>query len=186
MIKSSLGISLRNAEIHVYLFLNIPLNLLRYKEHGLKFSAPHACPGNSWIFMCATPTETENLKNTKIHSWRHLLLSWMNRQSLAATYWWFTFIFKSSLSLHFPAKHLIFVYLNIFTVYIYILGMRGIPVLEKYWYILYFKQYDISYAAVAKCTCRWQCFPNYCAPGKCDNRTTQWIKQMKLYKHTQN
>ncbi len=118
MIKSSLGISLRNAGIHVYLFWNIPLNLLRYKEHGLKFSAPHACPGNSWIFMCATSTETENLKNTKIHSWRHLLLSWMNqpsewivwinasmthslRQWLAATYWWFTFIFKSSLSLHF-------------------------------------------------------------------------------------
>ncbi len=52
------------------------------------------------------------------------------------------------------------------------LGMRGIPVLEKYRYLLYFKRYDIIilhnsvYAAVAKCTCRWQCFPNCFATGK--------------------
>ncbi len=51
-------------------------------------------------------------------------------------------------------------------------GMRGIPVLEKYRYLLYFKRYDIIilhnsvYAAVAKCTCRWQCFSNCCATGK--------------------
>ncbi len=46
-----------------------------------------------------------------------------------------------------------------------------------------FAQFGISYAAVAKCTCRWHCFPNCCVTGKCDNRTTQWIKQMKLSAH---
>ncbi len=35
-----------------------------------------------------------------------------------------------------------------------------------------FAQFGISYAAVAKCICRCQCFPNCCATGKCDNRTT--------------
>ncbi len=56
--------------------------------------------------------------------------------------------------------------------------MRGIPVLEKYRYLLYFKRYDIIilhnsvYAAVAKCTCRWQCSQIAAQPVKCDNRTT--------------
>ncbi len=38
-------------------------------------------------------------------------------------------------------------------------------------------------AEVAKCTCRWQCFPNCCATGKRDDRTTRWIKQIKLSMH---
>ncbi len=71
----------------------------------------------------------------------------------------------------------------------FILGMRGIPVLEKYRYLLYFKRYDIIilhnsvYAAVAKCTCRWQCFPNCCATGKMWQQNNRWIKQMKLPAH---
>ncbi len=28
-----------------------------------------------------------------------------------------------------------------------------------------------------------QCFPNCCATGKCDNRTTRWIKQIKISVH---
>ncbi len=40
---------------------------------------------------------------------------------------------------------------------------------------------QFSYAAVPKCICRWQCFPNCCTTGKCDNRTTRWIKQIKLH-----
>ncbi len=34
-------------------------------------------------------------------------------------------------------------------------------------------QFGISYAAVPRFTCRWQCFPNCCKTGKPDNR---WIK----------
>ncbi len=39
-----------------------------------------------------------------------------------------------------------------------------------------FAQFGISYAAVSKCTCKWQCFPNCCATSKSDNKTTRWIK----------
>ncbi len=60
-----------------------------------------------------------------------------------------------------------------------LLGMRGtgkIPV-----YILYFKLYDIIIllnsvfhtAAVAKCTCRWQCFPNCCTAQQVNVTTEQ-------------
>ncbi len=59
-------------------------------------------------------------------------------------------------------------------------GTGKIPVYIMLQTVRYhFAQFGISYAAVAKCTCRWQCFPNCCATGKCDNRTG-WIKQMKL------
>ncbi len=51
------------------------------------------------------------------------------------------------------------------------------------WYDIIIYQFCISYAAVVKCTCRWQSFPNCCATGKCDNRTTQWVKQLKLSTH---
>ncbi len=44
------------------------------------------------------------------------------------------------------------------------LGMRGIPVMEKYQCLLYFKWYDII--ILLKSTCRWQCFPKCCETGK--------------------
>ncbi len=46
-----------------------------------------------------------------------------------------------------------------------------------------FAQFGISYTAVANCICRKQCFPICHATGKCDNRTTWWIKQIKLSEH---
>ncbi len=52
-------------------------------------------------------------------------------------------------------------------------------ILQKVRYHI-FAQFGISYAAVSKCTCKWQCFPNCCATSKSDNKTTRWIKQMKL------
>ncbi len=36
-----------------------------------------------------------------------------------------------------------------------------------------FAQFGNSYAAILKFTCRWQCFSNYCASGKCDTRTSE-------------
>ncbi len=67
--------------------------------------------------------------------------------------------------------------------------MRGIPVLENYRCILYFKWYDIIillnsvFRTLQLQNAAAQCFPNCCATGKCDNRTTRWIKQMKLSAH---
>ncbi len=66
----------------------------------------------------------------------------------------------------------------------YRLGMRGkkgtgkIPVYIIFETVRYhnFAQFGISHAAVLKCTCRCQCFPNSCATGKCDNRAIRWIK----------
>ncbi len=64
-------------------------------------------------------------------------------------------------------------------------GTGKVPVFIIFQTVRYhnFAQFGISYAAVAKCTCRWQCFPNSCATGKRDNRTTRWIKQIKLSAH---
>ncbi len=66
--------------------------------------------------------------------------------------------------------------------------MRGIPILEKYRYILYFKQYKIIIllnsvfhtlllrsAPVGDSASQIAAQPG----GKCDNRTTRWIKQIK-------
>ncbi len=36
-----------------------------------------------------------------------------------------------------------------------------------------FVYFGISYAAVPKFTCRWQCFSNCCVSGKCDTRTSE-------------
>ncbi len=55
-------------------------------------------------------------------------------------------------------------------------------ILQKVRYHI-FAQFGISNAAVAKCTCKWQCFPNCCATSKSDNRIMRWIKQMKLSAH---
>ncbi len=66
--------------------------------------------------------------------------------------------------------------------------MRGIPVLEKYQYILYFKWYDIImlhnlvFHTLQLRSAPVGGFPNCCATGKCDNRT-RWIKLMKLSAH---
>ncbi len=51
------------------------------------------------------------------------------------------------------------------------------------WYDIIIYQFCISYAAIVKWTCRWQSFPNCSATCKCDNRTTQWVKQLKLSTH---
>ncbi len=57
-------------------------------------------------------------------------------------------------------------------------GTGKIPVYIMFQTVRYhnFAQFCISHAAVAKYTCRWQCFQNCCATSKCDNRTTRWIK----------
>ncbi len=70
--------------------------------------------------------------------------------------------------------------------------MRGIPILEKYRYILYFKRYEIIIllnsvfhtlllrsAPVGDSASQIAAQPG----GKCDNRTTRWIKQIKLSTH---
>ncbi len=36
-----------------------------------------------------------------------------------------------------------------------------------------FAQFGISYAAVQKFTCKWQCVSNCCASSECDNRTSE-------------
>ncbi len=53
-----------------------------------------------------------------------------------------------------------------------------VPLYIKFQTVRYhnFAQFGISYTAVAKCTCRKQCFPICHATGKCDKRTSQWIK----------
>ncbi len=74
------------------------------------------------------------------------------------------------------------------------LGMRGIPVLEKYRYILYFKRYDII--ILLNSVFHMLLFRSSpvggsasqiaVQPVKCDNRTTRWIKHIKLYQRIRN
>ncbi len=53
-------------------------------------------------------------------------------------------------------------------------GTVKLPVFIKFQTVRYhdFAYFGISYAAVPKFTCRWQCFSNCCASGKCDTRTS--------------
>ncbi len=76
----------------------------------------------------------------------------------------------------------------------YPLGMRGIPVLEKYLYILYFKWYDIIILLnsvfhtlqLRNTPVGGSASQIAVQPVKCDNRTTRWIKQIKLYQRIRN
>ncbi len=54
-------------------------------------------------------------------------------------------------------------------------GTVKLPVFIIFQMVRYhnFVQFGISYAAVPKFTCRWQCFSNCCASGKCDTRTSE-------------
>ncbi len=77
---------------------------------------------------------------------------------------------------------------------VYILGMRGIPVLERYRYILYFKLYNIIILLnsvfhtlqLRNATVGRSAYQIAVQPVKCDNRTTRWIKQIKLYQRIRN
>ncbi len=77
---------------------------------------------------------------------------------------------------------------------VYILGMRGIPVLEKYRYILYFKRYNIiillnsvfHMLQLRNAPVGRSADQIAVQPVKCDNRTTRWIKQIKLYQRIRN
>ncbi len=72
-------------------------------------------------------------------------------------------------------------------------GMRGIPVLEKYRYLLYFKRYDIIILLSSVFhTLQLQNAPVggsasqiAAQPVKCDNRTTRWINRLN-YQCTRN
>ncbi len=66
--------------------------------------------------------------------------------------------------------------------------MRGIPVLEKYRYILYFKRYDIIILLnsvfhtlqLRNTPVGGSASQIAVQPVKCDHRTTRWIKHQRI------